>query len=67
MHDTGCNGYPNDYGSCPCNNCLVKSMCREECDIYRKYVDNVIYLTDEGLSDEEITERMKEYERQKSL
>lgn len=59
----GCNGYPNDYGACPCNECLVKTMCHEECDAYRRYVNKIIRLTDEGLSDEEITKgMMKEYE-----
>jgi hypothetical protein len=51
--DNSCNGRNNKDSECPCSDCLIKSMCTNECQAYSEFIDKVYKReTDEFLRGE---------------
>lgn len=47
-------GYPPKIGTaiCPCVNCLVKSMCMDDCDSFNYHKRTYMLLIQYGVNDE---------------
>jgi len=39
VHQNVCYFYERRYLGCPCQECLVKGLCKFECDLFRQWVE----------------------------
>ena len=60
LKNKACRGTYNKDGYCPCSQCLIKGMCREECEDYMKFKSIVLKAANAGVRVKDIIEIVKD-------